>query len=38
MLSYIVKRLAIAIPTLLLLIVLSFLLMHAARPRRALHL
>ena len=30
MLSYIVKRLAIAIPTLLLLIVLSFLLMHAA--------
>ena len=30
MLSYIVKRMAIAVPTLLLLIIISFLLMHAA--------
>ena len=30
MLSYILKRLAIAIPTLLVLIVISFLLMHSA--------
>ncbi len=30
MFSYIAKRLAVAVPTLLLLIILSFLLMHAA--------